>query len=48
MNEAKTPIIRLWYCDVCDKKMIITRSLRHNNSESHKHKEKYVTVVKEY
>ena len=36
--------IQLWYCDICDKTIIISKS-KHINSKSHKHKEIYGTVV---
>ena len=48
MNEAQSPINELWYCDVCEKEMIFRKSLRHINSNTQIHKEKFGIVVKEY
>ena len=38
---------RLWYCNICDKSIIKNKS-KHIKSKSHKHKEKFSVVVKEY
>ena len=38
----------LWYCDICDKTIIIKIETKQFNSKTHEHREKYGTVVKEY
>ena len=43
MNET-----RVWYCDICGKTINIKSKPKHNFSKTHKHKEKYGTVVKDY
>ena len=43
MNETQ-----LWYCDVCKKTHKIKNKSAHINYKTHKHKEKYGFVVKEY
>ena len=39
---------QLWFCETCDKTFKIESKSKHTNSKSHKHKEKYETVVKEH
>ena len=39
---------QLWYGDICDKKTIIKNKSKHINSKTHKHEQKYGSVVKEY
>ena len=39
---------QFWYCGICDKTSIDKSKTKHNNSNTHKSKEKYDTVVKEY
>ena len=36
---------QLWYCNNCDKTINIKSKSKHNNSKTHKHKEKLGTVV---
>ena len=43
MNETQ-----LWFWDLCDKTNINENKRKHKNYTSHKHKQKYGTVVKEY
>ena len=39
---------RVWYCHICDKTINIKSKLKHINSITHKHRQKYGTIVKEY
>ena len=39
---------QLWYCDICYRRINFRRKSKHINTKSHKHKEKYCTIVKEY
>ena len=41
MNENQ-----LWYCDICDKTIINKTKSKYIISKSHKHKQKYGTVVR--
>ena len=38
----------MWYCNICDKTIIIKSEPKHPNSNSQKHKEKHSVVVKDY
>ena len=38
----------VWYCDICDKTINFKSKSKHINSNSHKDKEKYGVIVKEY
>ena len=46
--NARINETQIWYCPLCDKTINIKSILKHNNSETHKDKEKNSTVVKEY
>ena len=39
---------RVWYCHICDKTINIKSKLKHINSITQKHRQKYGTIVKEY
>ena len=47
LNEPQLPTNGLWYFDVCEKEMNKSR-LRHNNTNTRIHREKYGIIVKEY
>ena len=46
-HEAQLPVNVLCYCYVCEKEMNFSSRLRHINSKTQKHEEKYGIVVKE-
>ena len=43
MNQTQ-----LWFCDICDKTINFESKSNRFNSERHKHKKAYGSVVKEY
>ena len=43
MNQTQ-----LWYCDICDKRIIIKSKSKHINSKAHTNKKEYGTVVEKH